>query len=100
MAAKELSIDGLDIDQLMELKEKVEGRIHSLAKEKLNHLEEEMERLAPYLSTKGKRRTAGSKVAAKFRDPATGKTWTGRGRTPTWIVEYEKKGKSRDTFAI
>jgi len=23
---------------------------------------------------------------AKYRDPATGKTWTGRGRPPTWMV--------------
>ena len=23
---------------------------------------------------------------AKFRDPATGKTWTGRGRPPTWMI--------------
>lgn len=24
---------------------------------------------------------------AKYRDPATGKTWTGRGRRPAWFVE-------------
>lgn len=23
---------------------------------------------------------------AKYRDPATGKTWTGRGRPPTWMI--------------
>lgn len=32
---------------------------------------------------------------AKFRDPATGKTWTGRGKPPDWI-----KGKDRSTYAI
>lgn len=31
----------------------------------------------------------------KFRDPATGKTWTGRGKPPDWI-----KGKDRTTYAI
>jgi DNA-binding protein H-NS len=25
------------------------------------------------------------KAKAKYRDPATGKTWTGRGRNPTWF---------------
>ena len=25
------------------------------------------------------------KVAPKYRDPATGTTWTGRGRAPTWF---------------
>jgi DNA-binding protein H-NS len=32
---------------------------------------------------------------AKFQDPATGKTWTGRGKPPAWIL-----GKNRDDFLI
>ena len=39
-------------------------------------------------------------VAPKYRDPATGKTWTGRGRAPRWIKEAEDRGVSRDTFLI
>jgi len=27
----------------------------------------------------------GNKVAAKYRDPASGATWSGRGKTPRWI---------------
>ena len=34
--------------------------------------------------------------AAKYRDPSTGQTWTGRGRPPQWIVE----AKDRDAFLI
>ena len=41
------------------------------------------------------RRGNGDKVAAKFRDPETGKTWSGRGREPTWI-----KGKNREEFKV
>ncbi len=41
------------------------------------------------------RRGTGDKVATKFRDPETGKTWSGRGREPTWI-----KGKNREEFKI
>lgn len=41
-----------------------------------------------------------SSVAAKYRHPGTGATWSGRGRTPIWIVEAEKAGQSRDSFAI
>lgn len=37
----------------------------------------------------------GGKVAAKYRDPATGATWTGRGMAPKWI-----DGKDRAQFAI
>jgi DNA-binding protein H-NS len=27
----------------------------------------------------------GNKVAPKYRDPLTGATWSGRGKTPNWI---------------
>ncbi|MHA7834108.1 MAG: H-NS histone family protein [Algiphilus sp.] len=39
-------------------------------------------------------------VAHKYRDPATGKTWTGRGRAPRWVKEAEERGVKRDTFLI
>lgn len=35
------------------------------------------------------------KVAAKYRDPDTGTTWSGRGKPPQWIA-----GKDRDNFVI
>jgi DNA-binding protein H-NS len=34
-------------------------------------------------------------VAAKYRDPETGATWSGRGKPPRWIA-----GKNREQFAI
>jgi DNA-binding protein H-NS len=39
--------------------------------------------------------SAGAKVAPKYRDPATGQTWTGRGKAPKWI-----QGQDREQFAI
>jgi DNA-binding protein H-NS len=38
---------------------------------------------------------AGSKVAPKYRNPATGQTWTGRGKAPKWI-----QNEDREKFAI
>lgn len=29
-------------------------------------------------------------VAAKYRDPATGATWSGRGKPPKWIADKER----------
>lgn len=29
--------------------------------------------------------STGAKVAPKYSDPATGQTWTGRGKAPKWI---------------
>lgn len=34
-------------------------------------------------------------LPAKYRDPKTGATWSGRGRQPEWI-----KGKKRERFLI
>ena len=36
-----------------------------------------------------------AKVAPKYRDPATGQTWTGRGKAPKWIGD-----KDRNQFLI
>ncbi len=43
----------------------------------------------------GRSSTAGTKVAPKYRDPATGQTWTGRGKAPKWI-----QNQDREKFAI
>jgi len=33
---------------------------------------------------------AGSKVAPKYKNPATGETWTGRGKPPKWIQDQDR----------
>jgi DNA-binding protein H-NS len=38
-------------------------------------------------------------LPAKYRDPETGATWSGRGRTPKWLVLAEEQGRSREEFA-
>ena len=32
----------------------------------------------------------GATVAPKYRDPATGATWTGRGKAPKWISDQDR----------
>lgn len=34
---------------------------------------------------------AASKVAAKYRDPNTGAEWSGRGKPPVWIRDFEDR---------
>ncbi|OLL27948.1 H-NS histone [Burkholderia sp. SRS-W-2-2016] len=41
------------------------------------------------------RRKAASTSVAKYRNPKTGETWSGRGRSPAWLV-----GKNRERFLI
>ena len=43
---------------------------------------------------------AGRKVAPKFRNNATGETWTGRGLQPTWIQAAIASGKKLEDFTI
>lgn len=43
---------------------------------------------------------ASGKVAPKYRDPASGQTWTGRGREPRWLAAYMAKGRKKDEFRI
>lgn len=51
------------------------------------------------LSTKSATRT-GKTVAAKYRNPATGETWTGRGRMPKWIQTAESQGHKKEDYLI
>ncbi|MFO1341006.1 MAG: H-NS histone family protein [Burkholderiaceae bacterium] len=43
---------------------------------------------------------ATKKVAAKYRDPASGQTWTGRGLKPKWLQAALASGKSLNDFAL
>lgn len=51
-------------------------------------------------ATKTSRRGSKQTVAPKYRDPATGQTWSGRGRTPRWLTAAEEHGRHRDDFLI
>lgn len=39
-------------------------------------------------------------LKAKYRDPATGETWVGRGATPKWMRAYLESGRNKEEFAI
>jgi DNA-binding protein H-NS len=42
----------------------------------------------------------GSKVAAKFHNPATGDSWSGRGLQPKWLKAALASGKKLQDFAV
>jgi DNA-binding protein H-NS len=37
---------------------------------------------------------------AKYRNPKTGETWSGRGRPSKWVTELEATGRKREEFAV
>lgn len=51
---------------------------------------------------KGRAKKAKSRgaVAAKYRNPATGESWSGRGRAPKWLADEVAKGRARDEFLL
>jgi len=51
-------------------------------------------------ATNGRPKGTRGKVSAKYRDPATGVTWTGRGLKPKWLVAELANGKQLSDFAL
>ncbi len=45
-------------------------------------------------------RSRGMTVAAKYRHPRTGETWTGRGKMPKWLQAEVNAGKRKEDFLI
>lgn len=49
---------------------------------------------------KGKPAKKAGKLPAKYRDPDSGKTWSGRGKQPVWLREAVAAGKQVEDFAV
>jgi len=47
-------------------------------------------------ATSDKRNT----VAPKYQDPDSGKTWTGRGKSPAWLSAHLASGRDKQEFLI
>lgn len=45
-------------------------------------------------------KVSGGKVAPKFRNAATGETWSGRGLQPKWLKSALSAGRTLEDFAI
>ena len=88
------------LQELLAQKEALEEQISQIKKlQREDALREARELVETYELTTdelfGKRKAAGQPAAAKYRNPESGETWSGRGRTPRWL-----DGKNRDDFAI
>lgn len=49
---------------------------------------------------KGPGKNAGKKVAAKYRNAATGDSWSGRGLKPRWLTAAMANGRQLADFAV
>lgn len=55
--------------------------------------------LSAKAASKGSTKT-GAKVAPKYRDPATGQTWSGRGLQPKWLKAALAGGRKIEDFRL
>ena len=75
----------LMVEKKNEARSELRARVADLARAQGMSLEEAL----------GGKKGKGS-VAVKYRDPSNpGNTWTGRGRTPRWMVAAMKGGKAK-----
>lgn len=112
-----IDLDGMSAPELKSLLNAVEAKLsEKIEAEKAAILDEASEKLAaiglsidslfpsrPSSSAfpvrRGRGAGPGAPVPVKYRGP-NGETWSGRGRTPTWLSALEDQGKSRDQFKV
>lgn len=83
-----------DYKTLLQQKAEIEARIAEVLKTEKGEVIAKIRALvADYNLTQddvfstGKRKSPTGAGVAKYRDPSTGATWTGRGKPPAWIKE-------------
>jgi DNA-binding protein H-NS len=108
-----IDISHLNIPALKELQSKIASAIITKQTEGKAALIRQMEEmaaaegysLAELASGKSAKAKPAAKdrppVAIKYRDPTEpSNTWTGRGRAPKWLVEFEAKGGNRSDTLV
>ena len=98
LAAKLANLEKQIEDARREERAEVIAKIHQLMSE--NDI-----RISDLGGRPGKRKAAvssgaGRKLPAKYRDPASGDSWTGRGIQPKWLQARIKEGKKLEDFAV
>lgn len=98
-----------DLNQLLAQKADLERKIEAAQKQarteavaKVRALMTEYGLSVADLNAKGPaRKTAGgNKVAAKYRNSATGETWSGRGLQPKWLKAALASGRKIEDFTL
>lgn len=92
------SLKSMNVGQLLILRDNIEKLLVS----KRDELQSLLSQLGGVFSAKSSKasRNSRGKVAAKYRHPSTGETWSGRGATVRWLAEEIKAGKKKEDFLI
>ena len=106
-------LEDMPLEELVTLRSDMDTLIKKKQREKAKVIKSQMVELAAvagfdsieaFLESQERkpRKNKGVKLPPKFKHPTDPeKTWSGQGRCPNWMLEYEKKkGKSRDDLLI
>lgn len=103
-------ISNLSVSQLKELARAAEDMAAKKRAEGINQVRADLTGIANDLGytiaelfgtpAKPAGKPKGSKAAPKYRDPATGATWTGKGRRPDWVNAHLDLGGTFDGLLI
>jgi DNA-binding protein H-NS len=108
-------LEEIPLEELISLRSDMDRLIKKKQREKAKVIKSQMVELAAvagydsveaFLESQSRgrkpRTDKGSSKPPKFQNPTDpSKTWSGQGRAPNWLLDYEKKkGKSRDDLLI
>jgi DNA-binding protein H-NS len=95
-----INLDDLSMAQLKALQEDSAAKAKSMEKDDRKRVIGLLRQLAKdegydldELMGAGKaKKKASDKLPPKYKDPDTGKTWSGKGPTPQWLKPYKEQG--------
>jgi DNA-binding protein H-NS len=92
------NLENLTVSQLRALQKDAEKQIKAKEAEERKAIIQKMRQVAIDAGydpdeLMGKSKKATRKLPPKYKDPKTGKTWSGKGPTPGWAKPYKVKNK-------
>jgi DNA-binding protein H-NS len=95
-----IDIDGMSIDELSALGEKIRKTLAARLTDEKSILEQRLRQLTGRYQRERRRRQY-PRVLPKYRNPdQPSETWSGRGKQPRWLAAQLRSGKQIDDFLI
>ena len=102
-----MDLGKLSSDELRQLRKDIDKEISARRRDEQKKAKQELKQVAERYGFSveelvggaggGRKARGASKAGVAFRHPSDpGKTWTGRGRKPNWVKDWEAAGRSLD----
>ena len=91
------------LSQIEALKQQAESQRRAEISNVVNDIRAKMQEYGITVADLGSARASrakGTTVAAKYRHPASGETWTGRGKMPKWLQAEVAQGRRKEDYLI